>query len=1280
MSLQIRASDDWLTDGGEMGRLMRAHDWSATQLGPVTDWPHSLKTAVRIILGSRYPMFVWWGRELINLYNDGYVPMLGKRHPAALGKSARVIWSEIWDIVGPQTEAVLYEGQATWNEERLLILERNGYPEEAYFTFSYSPIPGDEDGVGGIFCALTEDTQRVLGKRRLRTLRELSATTTGARAVEQACQSSTAVFDDNPFDLPFAAIYLIDGDAKAARLAGSTRLPEGSLAAPRIVDLADSDHQQTGWPLRRVMETGEPEIVDDLAQRFGNLPGGSWSKSPQSAFVLPIMHSGQRRLAGFLAAGISPLRPFDDDYRGFLDLVAGHVGTGIANATAYEEEKQRAESLAELDRAKTTFFSNVSHEFRTPLTLMLGPVEEMLARSQTELSPAAKDQLELVHRNALRLLRLVNSLLDFSRIEADRVRAVFQPTDLAAFTAELASVFRSALERAGLRLLVDCPALSGPVYVDRDMWEKIVLNLLSNAFKFTFEGEIAVSLRQVGNNAELVIRDTGTGIPADEMPRLFERFHRVENARGRTHEGSGIGLALVQQLVRLHGGSITAESVVEQGSTFTVSVPVGSDHLPLDQIGAGRSPVSTATGAMPYVEEALRWLPDEDHDQRNNRSESPNYQEALRVPAVRTDEDREDDRPRVLVADDNSDMRQYIARLLSEHYRVEAVQDGEAALAVARERPPDLILTDVMMPRLDGFGLLREVRADSRTRNVPVIILSARAGEESRVEGMEAGADDYLSKPFSARELLARVMAHLQMARMRREASEALQLSHARFEALFNATPIGIYLVDADMRIRHVNPKGLPIFGDIEGLVGSDFVEVMHVLWPPKVAEEIVARFRQTLETGEPYHNREFIEERHDRKLREFYDWQIHRISLPDGQYGVVCYFIDISEHILARRELAEADQRKNEFLATLAHELRNPLAPLRNSLQLMKLAQGETDTIEHARTLMERQLGQMVRLIDDLLDVARITSNKIELRTSRVELASIIHHSIDSCRPQIERARHNLHLAIPPEPIYLNADSVRLAQVFSNLLSNSCKYTDPGGDIWLTVNRQGNEVRVSVKDSGLGIPPDQLGSIFEMFSQIDRTLERSQGGLGIGLALVKKLVHLHGGSIEAKSAGQGQGSEFEVRLPVLVDQSPTELPQPPAATTPTMARRILVVDDNRDSAASLSILLRITGNETNIAYDGLQALEVAEQFRPDVVLLDLGLPKLNGYDVARRIREQPWGNDIILVALTGWGQDEDRRKSKEAGFNGHLVKPVEHAALMSLLSELRPSPIGNAP
>lgn len=432
------------TGGGKMGELMRSHNWSQTPLGPVENWSQSLKTSIQIILGSRYPMFIWWGEQLINLYNDAYIPMLGQRHPKALGQSAYDIWAEIWHALGPQVEDVLKRGLPSWNEEFLEIMERNGYPEETYFTFSYSPI-SEDGGVGGVFCACTEDTRRVIDDRRLRTLRELGTETTKAKTVNEACQISASVLSNNPHDIPFALLYLLN--EKQAQLFSTTGLVVGTEACPSVIELIETETTDC-WSLNQVLATGKSRVIEDLVERFGLLPGGAWSQSPKSAIVLPLTRPGQKTF-GFLIFGISALRPLDDDYQGFFDLVAGQVTTATANSFAYEEERKhvvrevaRSAALAELDRAKTTFFNNVSHEFRTPLTLILGAAEDALA--DRDISTHQRQRLEVLQRNGLRLLKLVNTLLDFSQIESDRTSAVYQPTDLAVFTSELASVFRSA--------------------------------------------------------------------------------------------------------------------------------------------------------------------------------------------------------------------------------------------------------------------------------------------------------------------------------------------------------------------------------------------------------------------------------------------------------------------------------------------------------------------------------------------------------------------------------------------------------------------------------------------------------------------------------------------------------------------------------------------------------------------------------------------------------------------------------------------------------------------
>jgi PAS domain S-box-containing protein len=1261
----------FLAGGGEMGNRTRSFDWSATPLGPMGTWPQSLRSALSICLNSNFPIAVYWGDDLVLLYNDQWSPIPGEKHPWALGRPAREVWPEIWHIIEPLFRRVMTTGEATRSRDQLLPMHRHGFTEECYFDYTFSPIRGETGQVEGIFNAVLETTTRVIGERRLRTLRELGAWKTGeVRSADEAARASARILAENPHDLPFSLIYLLDDDGREAALAGSTGL-SAMREGPATVEL---DASTTTWPFQLAAETGKPVDVRDLTRILGNLSGGIWPESPQRAVVLPLAKSGQAQCAGFLVAGVSPRLALNDDYRGFLDLLAGHIAAAIANARAYEEERRRAEALAELDRAKTAFFSNVSHEFRTPLTLVLGPVEDILADSAAPLSPSQQERLEVAHRNGLRLQRLVNSLLDFSRIEAGRVRATYEPTDLAEFTADLAGNFRSLCETAGLQLAVDCPTQGEPVFVDRSMWEKIVLNLLSNAFKFTFDGEIAVSLRQVGRAAELRVRDTGTGIPAAELPRLFERFHRVENARGRTHEGSGIGLALVQELVKLHGGSITAESQVGRGTTFVVSVPLGSDHLPPEQVAKSGSESLPTTNAGPFVEEAFRWLPDAVRH-LDPGSPSPSLTDDQLAPAS-SPRQVDADRPRVLVADDNADMRRYVVRLLSDQYAVESCADGAAALDSVRRQVPDLILSDVMMPRLDGFGLLRKLRSDPRTAGVPVILLSARAGEESRVEGIQAGADDYLVKPFSARELQVRVGSLLQISRLRREADESVRASEERYRNLFESMDEGycviemIYAADGtptDYRFLVVNPAFVEHTG-LKDAVGKTMREMV-----PDHDRHWFETYGRVAATGEPVR---FVSEA-VAMGGLWFELYAFRVGEPRSRQ-VAVLFTNITARKRAEQErerlvleLREQDRRKDEFLATLAHELRNPLAPIRNGLQVLRLGGATGEMAENARNMMERQLGQMVHLIDDLLDLSRISRGKIELRKERIELAKAIRQAVETSSPLIESGGHNLTISVPPGPIYVDADLTRLAQVFSNLLNNAAKYTERGGHVRLAVERQGGEVIVSVRDDGLGIPAHMLPRVFDMFTQVDRHLERSQGGLGIGLSIVKRLVEMHGGSVGVESDGPGTGSEFTVRLPVVLSMARPE-PVDDQRGRSSNRRKVLVVDDNVDAAMSLAMMLKLMGNETKTAHDGLEALDVAATYRPELILLDIGMPRLNGHETAKRIREQPWGKGVVLVALTGWGQEEDRIKSEQAGFNAHMVKPVELSALEKLLTNLR--------
>ncbi|MGC4789225.1 SpoIIE family protein phosphatase [Micromonospora sp. DT178] len=782
------AVDDLFAGDDATSAAHRATDWAATALGPVENWPPELCAAVRTVLPSKIPMLLWWGTELVQIFNHAYTPVLGDKYPAAVGQPGAQCWAEVWTELGPLTDQVLAGRGATYAENQLLLLNRHGYLEETYWTFSYSPVRAGHGQVPGVFVATTDVTARVLGDRRLETLRELgSISIAAADTTRDAARAAARVLTGSPADLPAVMIYLRpagaapgdDSDPTGPGPDDSRGSDADELVLAASVGVADDTAAGAGWlaQIAEVARTGRPARVRGVA-----LPGdpragaGAVVGVPvDEVVVLPLLATGQDRPAGVLVAGISPFRELDEAYRGFLDLVANRVSTALSDVLAYEAQRRRAAALAELDAAKTEFFTDVSHELRTPLTLIAGPVRESLADRHEPLPPGQRERLELVHRNTGRLRKLVNDMLDFARLEGGRLDPERAETDLPALTAGVAESFAYAMRQAGLAYRVDVEALPRTAYVDRDMWEKVVVNLLSNALKYTLAGAVRLRLRGDGAHVTLTVDDTGVGVPADQQPLLFHRFHRVRGAGGRSQEGTGIGLALVQEMVQLHGGEVSVHSVEGEGSTFTVRLPYGRPTAATRHRERTHEPAHEA-----YVAEALHWLP-----------------EAAPAHAEATDDDARD-AATVLVVDDNADLRAFLASLLAPHHRVVVAADGREALDRIAERVPDLVLTDVMMPRLDGFGLVRALRADRRTAGLPIIVLSARAGEEAAVEGLRTGADDYLAKPFSSEELLARVGAHLELARLRNE--EATWRA-ALIESLQDAFAV----VDADGALVEAN-------------------------------------------------------------------------------------------------------------------------------------------------------------------------------------------------------------------------------------------------------------------------------------------------------------------------------------------------------------------------------------------------------------------------------------------------------------------------------------------
>ncbi len=1263
--------------GGAMGAAVVAHDWRNSPLGPIDDWPQSLKTAVGIMLTSRYQMWMLWGPELTFFCNDAYRPTLGVKADWALGARSDRVWSEIWAEIWPRIETVITTGIATWDEGLRLFLERSGYAEETYHTFSYSPLRDDAGAIAGMLCVVSEETERLIGERRLATLGALASELATVQSEAQLATAIVRGLGGNGRDLPFTLVYLFDEQGLSARLLATTGIPTGHPAAPPVLQLGDPS---LPWPAAELMLTGAAVTAEDLAA-CGELPTGQWDEPARQALLRPIAQPGQESPAGFLVTALNPFRPLDAAYARFIELIAGQIAAGLANAQAYDAERRRADALAELDRAKTAFFSNVSHEFRTPLTLMLSPLEELLGHSALSLRADDRALVDTAHRNGLRLLKLVNTLLDFSRIEAGRVEASFEAVDLAALTADLASSFRSAMERAGLAFVIDAQPLPQPVCVDREMWEKIVLNLLSNAFKFTFSGSVVVTLAPSadGKAAMLTVRDTGTGIPADQLPRLFERFHRVAGARGRSFEGSGIGLALVQELVKLNGGSIAVESTLGSGSTFTVVLPFGTEHLPADRLARAAGERPAPMRAEAYVAEALRWLPDADEAPIEGMIDPPERALGSRPSG---------EGGRILLADDNADMRGYVRRLLlGQGYEVEAVGDGEAALAAARRQPPDLVLTDVMMPGLDGFGLLRALRGDPALRNLPIVLLSARAGEEARVEGVDAGADDYLTKPFSTRELLARIGANLAMSRIRREAIRSLSEINENLEErvaartrerdnIWRLSRELMFVAMPDSVAISLNPAWQTLLGwEVPALIGSRLIELFHAedrpavraVLAPLAAGGSAARFESRL--------------RHRDGTYRWIDWTV--VPEAEAYYGVGR---DVTEARVTEERLRQAQKMETigQLTGGVAHDFNNLLTVVIGNLETVQrnvdglLVESAGSRVRRAADNAMRGAQRAAALTQRLLAFARrqpLDPKPLNVNRLVSGMSELINRTLGE---HIE-----VETVLGGGLWWTLADPNELENALLNLAVNARDAMPEGGKLTIeTANAHlddryalgqieilpGQYVNISVSDTGSGMTPETIAQAFEPFF----TTKDAGHGTGLGLSQVYGFVKQSGGHVKLYSE-LGQGTTVKIYLPRHLAGADEVVSQPDEEALPhgDAAELVLLVEDDADVRGYSAELVRELGYRVLEAGTGAAALLLLQR-HPTVRLLftDVGLPGgMNGRQLAEAA--QALRPDLPVLFTTGYARNAIVHGGRLDPGVQLITKPYDRQALAARLREV---------
>ena len=1380
----------------QMAENIRNKNWMETPLGDMAGWPSQLKTSVQIILDSRYPMFVWWGEHLINIYNDAYIPILGNRHPQALGACASDIWSDIWDVIGPQADIVFQEGRSTWNEDLPLFMRRHGFLEETFFTFSYSPIRNETGDILGLFCACTEETSQVLKGRRLHTLRRMSGVTEKVDSVGEVCRLSAEILKDNPFDLPFSLIYLWDKDERSLCLAAQSGFQSDSLLTPlRLAMDGDTVHPPPWWPLS--LSPRRDETVFTIDSQL-NLPKGPWPEPPNQGMVLPVESWGTQRQSGYLIVGLSSRLAIDDRYREFLNLLAKGISGAINRAQVRTEERKRIEALAELNRAKTEFFSNVSHEFRTPLTLILGSLEEAMQTTTFTTAPG----VEVAHRNAVRMLKLVNTLLDFSSLEAGRMQVVFEPVDLCEMTIDLASSFESAMNKAGLEFIVSCSTLSQPVYVDRSSWEKIILNLLSNALKFTLQGRVYVEVCPHAESVDVRIGDSGVGMSREALSHVFDRFFRAKEALGRTFEGTGIGLALVKELVEMHGGKIHVESEPGRGSVFTVTVPFGFHHLPPEQVCHTSTHTTDKRLANSFILESEQWVGGTDHE--------PAIQEILQneeASLSKTDHSR----PTILLVEDNRDMRNYLTRLLCADYEVVSVCDGQQALERVHTVRPHLILSDIMLPRIDGIELLKRLRSNREFQLIPFIFLSARAGQEAEIEGLLTGADDYLVKPFAAKDLLARVKKTLGLATMRRAAIEY----ESRFEHLAHHPEIMTWITDADGDCVFLSQTWYDFSGQVEATgLGEGWLSAIHPHDRPSIQQAFweANRKRQSfrleyrlrsadgayhsvLDSASPrfasdgkylgyvglvldLSSQKDIEEQHRESEERFralansisqfawmadstgwifwynarwYEytgttfkdmegWGWRKVHHPDhvdrvvekvrrcfqtghiwedtfplkGKDGEYRWFLSRAEPIRNQRgevvrwigtntditELKTTQEQLQQLTGKLESQIANRTQELRHNQSRLQALVGELILTEQRER--RRIAEELHDFLAQLLVACRLHVNRLEQMGAEghmlpvlQEIDRILNQSLGYTRSLVaqlvpsvlyqfgllkalqwlaeDMKQYGLTVEVKMECDHLTLsenEAVLLFQSVRELMLNVKKHAAVD-TVYLAVSlSSSDEVCMEVLDRGIGFDPNLIEKHSHTANQF-------------GLFSIRERMALLGGRMVIDSSS---GSGTCIRLYVAL----SEREQPNAAlpslkSGPLLAKRssqdfspgmssgyrVLLVDDHAVVRQGLRSLLDAWPDVEVVgeAGDGIEAIRLTESLQPDVVVMDINMPNMNGIDATRQIRQN---NPKIHVIGLSVRQDKETEKAmREAGAAGYLSKETAGQDLYRMVAHV---------
>ncbi|BGP42546.1 hypothetical protein JCM10450v2_006649 [Rhodotorula kratochvilovae] len=1189
--------DPWVRALGdsEMGRRIRAHPWHETPLGPIAGWQPELKTMVASILASPFRECILWGPDMIIVYNDLYIETAGDKHPGLLGLPAREGWREIWDGLNSIAKRTL-TGETCFFRDHFLAMERLGFVEETYHTFSYAPFYDHQGHVLGILNLSIETTATVVAARRLSTVRDLVQMTSLARTVEDFADSALKAFAANPYDLPFVQLFTVEevsnkpsrkevragydrSTRKIIKLTnrGSTGIPHdhpfqiqealvditppmsrqssssaststGTGSTATLLDMRDrleaaaslspavavgspaasssstaSTASATGhtrappqwtWPFEEACLKRDLVLVEDLGPLAESLDRShGWSYPVRQGVVIPIfVEVGQTIPSAVVVFGINSMSSFTQLMEVFFNLIARHVAIGLFAVLAAEQDRQRADELVKLDRAKSNFFSSVSHELRTPLTLILGPLDDLLTGSEKDkLDRNQREKLTLVQRHANRLLTMVNKLLDFSSIEGGRAKFSYRPVQIGSLTRDIAILFRDAIERTGLKYTIQCdedPPDCLPIYLSPDLWDKIVHNIVSNAFKYTVKGEIAVTLRATRAEAVLTVSDTGIGIPQAELGKIFDRFHRIE-ANSRMATGTGIGLALTLELVKLLGGQLEVESELGKGSTFTIRLQRGHTHLPIEQVD--HTPEDTTLVAqfqnrnLAVVDEAASWRYDHEaqdaldavplssassassnatsseHGNSSGSGSGEDYMNGVDVLSLRN--------RTIVLVDDSRDLRAYMASLLAKHFTVVQFGDPREALEHINKHPPSLVLTDAMMPYISGMELTSALRRNPATNLIPIIMVSAQAGTEARAEALEGGVDDYLVKPFQARELLARVRVHLQLGLMRaelerrvEERTRALIESEAqnralasRYAMLSTVSPVGVVQIDAKGEPVFCNPRWFEICGMA---LGRPLAE-----WTEMIVPEDVQKVENAWKAATGGGTTEAPERQFRLKNGRWAQLEIRastEVGLPDGYVGALTDITRQKEiEMLHIREVeqravdAEENRRNTEmFLDMSSHELRNPLSGVWQNAEVVSASlEKYVELIDNLRqghhvpqSALDDLYNEMLenveavdsiilcashqgRIADDILNVSKLNMGLLSINIAPFDLVAAVREVVKTFEVQSHQQQIQLVVEKGPSLVdlkveWISADSGRIKQILYNFLTNALKYT----------------------------------------------------------------------------------------------------------------------------------------------------------------------------------------------------------------------------------------------